>query len=447
MKKLLFALVPVTILVLSAQLYCEEKKVTVAVSDLLAKNVSGMEASVVSDFIRDAFVNEDLFHIVERGNMERILAEQKLQMTGCTSTDCAVKLGHILNAQWMVIGSLSKIESVYYLNIRMVDVENGVLLASETTSANSLQEIHSVCLDVVDKIAKQNNGTPLPVKPDAQKPILSTGLGDLEIKTEFDKVQVFIDGDLKALAPANIKLLAGKYRVKLTKDEKAWEDTVTIKPFETTTINNPHLINALGKLQVTSYPVGARVILDDQTIGTTPLKKDINSGTYSLEVVKNGYVTYRERIVLTANKTTSIFTNLEKVEALPKIPTLLGIGFHYPGASIRLFTGMFTFEVKGSALDKLSMFGGRVYFNFNPRSTTIFYAGLEGDGINGETDIEPVTGTAFGGFVGMEVFASKKISVNLDLGQYTINLNNSTFTDITASGDYLVANVGINLYF
>jgi len=64
--------------------------------------------------------------------MEDILAEQSLQLSGCTSTECAVEVGKVLGVTEMVAGSVGHIGSVFTVNLRLIDVETGAVVAAES---------------------------------------------------------------------------------------------------------------------------------------------------------------------------------------------------------------------------------------------------------------------------------------------------------------------------
>lgn len=103
----------------------ETARPNIAVLDFSANNVSAGEASVVSEFVRAAMVRSGAYPVVDKTNMTRILAEQAFQQTGCTSEDCAVKLGKLLNVHKMVVGEYSVLEGVKFLTAKLVDVETG----------------------------------------------------------------------------------------------------------------------------------------------------------------------------------------------------------------------------------------------------------------------------------------------------------------------------------
>ena len=55
--------------------------------DLEGRGVSAMEAQTLTDRLRSEMVNVGVFQVVERGQMERLLEEQGVQQTGCTSAE------------------------------------------------------------------------------------------------------------------------------------------------------------------------------------------------------------------------------------------------------------------------------------------------------------------------------------------------------------------------
>lgn len=97
----------------------------IAILNLEGREISENEAATLSDHLRGHLVNLGAFIVLERGKMENILREQGFQQSGCTLTECAVRVGRILNVQKMVAGSIGKLEKTYVINISMIDVQSG----------------------------------------------------------------------------------------------------------------------------------------------------------------------------------------------------------------------------------------------------------------------------------------------------------------------------------
>ena len=106
MRTLLTALL-FCLFILSVSAFADEK-VTIAVLDLNPKGVSARVANVVADIIRSEFVNIGNFTVVERSQMNAIMEEQGLQMSGCTDSSCAVQFGKLLSARRIVVGEVNK---------------------------------------------------------------------------------------------------------------------------------------------------------------------------------------------------------------------------------------------------------------------------------------------------------------------------------------------------
>lgn len=124
------------------QLKAEEEKeasaiMNCAVMDLSPQNVSAGDAGVISDILRSELVKIGTINVLERQNMQKILAEHAFQQTGCTSEECAVKLGKLLNVQRMIAGSLGKLGDQYYVNARVVDIQTGKVVWSDSAEASS----------------------------------------------------------------------------------------------------------------------------------------------------------------------------------------------------------------------------------------------------------------------------------------------------------------------
>lgn len=132
-----------------------DKMLNFAVADLEAQNVSAGDAAVIADLLRTELVKSKQFNVVEKKNMDRLLSEQAFQQTGCTTEDCAVKLGKLLNVQRMAMGSFGKLLENYYINIRVIDVETGRIVFSESYRGQTGIDIEKGIKQIARKIVKE----------------------------------------------------------------------------------------------------------------------------------------------------------------------------------------------------------------------------------------------------------------------------------------------------
>ena len=103
-------------------------KPTLAILDFEGLGISEQEAQVLTNRLGTHLVQLGTFKVIERGQMQQILREQDFQLTGCTSDECAVEIGQLLGVQQMLAGSFGKIESMYLVDMRIIDVETGGIL-------------------------------------------------------------------------------------------------------------------------------------------------------------------------------------------------------------------------------------------------------------------------------------------------------------------------------
>ncbi len=108
-------------------------KINIAVLSLESRGgLSQSEIGTLTDRLRSMLVRTHAFNVVDRGRMSEILDEQGFQMTGCTSTECAVEAGKILGVEQMVSGTIGRIGKMYTIDIILLDVTTSKILKSLT---------------------------------------------------------------------------------------------------------------------------------------------------------------------------------------------------------------------------------------------------------------------------------------------------------------------------
>lgn len=128
--------------------------INIAVADFSGKNVSQADASIVADFLRTELVQTSIYNVIEKANMDKILAEAAFQQSGCTTSECAVQIGKLLNVRQMVVGTLSKLMDTYYITVNLVDVETGKIITSYDQEAMSAKELRTACKTLAVRISQ-----------------------------------------------------------------------------------------------------------------------------------------------------------------------------------------------------------------------------------------------------------------------------------------------------
>jgi hypothetical protein len=94
------------------------------VFNLQPLNISEDLVRIVSDKITYEFQQLDVYDLVERQEINRVLSEQQFQNTG--ATDSVIEIGKLLNIQSMVIGSFGQLDKrTWFISLKVVSVETG----------------------------------------------------------------------------------------------------------------------------------------------------------------------------------------------------------------------------------------------------------------------------------------------------------------------------------
>lgn len=105
---------------------------------LTFKAVSGVSAAEIAAFtdaFEGQFVEKDVQRMVNRAKMKQILELQKFSAT-CGSTECAMEAGQLLNVEYMIYGSVERINQKSVITVFMTSVESGQQLACASLDYN-----------------------------------------------------------------------------------------------------------------------------------------------------------------------------------------------------------------------------------------------------------------------------------------------------------------------
>ena len=83
---------------------------------------------IIND-LTETLINDGV-KVVDRQNLELILAEQNFQLSGYVSDESAVSIGHMLGAQSIIIGSGENMADYYRVQFRMLSVETAAIQSS-----------------------------------------------------------------------------------------------------------------------------------------------------------------------------------------------------------------------------------------------------------------------------------------------------------------------------
>ncbi|MDR1348028.1 MAG: hypothetical protein LBJ63_06315 [Prevotellaceae bacterium] len=103
----------------------------VAILDFKAgAGVEQADVDGVSSMFGTYFIDPQKFTLVERTQIDRVIAEQGFQYSALTNQQM-VRIGQILNIQKIVVGDITVVSGQYNVDVRVVDVETGAVNATD----------------------------------------------------------------------------------------------------------------------------------------------------------------------------------------------------------------------------------------------------------------------------------------------------------------------------
>ena len=287
---------------------------TMAILDFQALGISQNDAVVLTSRLRSLLVQSGPYTVIEREQMIKILQEQDFQMTGCTSSECAVEIGQILSAQLILTGEIGKLSNYVTLDARIIDVETSKI--GKTFSWDKLD-------GTVGSLLREG----IPYIADQIRNISGLGAGNITILTDPPGANIIFDGEKHPnKTPAIISnILPGSHEIILSRymdnyGEVKIKKEVSVTPNETLTINEefakfmtfgslviyPTPNNIRLSMHRTRVAAGGRESGQSYTISSYPVKLDnLAAGQYLLNLYNDSYE--REvSVPVSPNKTTRV---------------------------------------------------------------------------------------------------------------------------------------------
>ena len=103
---------------------------TLAVLDLDNLGVDESLAASVMNLVVSRLANVSFIDLVERGDVQQVLDEVRLQNTGITSPRDAAEIGRLLNAENVLLGNVNQLGSSLTVALRLVETESGRVLGA-----------------------------------------------------------------------------------------------------------------------------------------------------------------------------------------------------------------------------------------------------------------------------------------------------------------------------
>ena len=162
---------------------------TVAVMDFsgLMLGESGNSVNLgkaVTAMLVTEFSGREGIRVIERANLQDLLEEQRLALTGRVDESSAIEIGRIVGAQYVLHGAVVNLGTTLRMDIRAVDVETSEVIAvmkkMDQTSA-----LLGVIVSIADDFSNELNLTPPSERP-AIEPIPTMAIIEYSRAVDFE---------------------------------------------------------------------------------------------------------------------------------------------------------------------------------------------------------------------------------------------------------------------
>ena len=198
--------------------------ITVAILDLDGIGITKDEATVLTNKLRTELVRTGKYTVLDRSEMGAILEEQGFQQTGCTSSSCAVEVGQMLGVTHMISGSIGKLDGMFYIEIKMIDVATSKII--KNVDKNVIGELKDVLISGIPLAANELAGVSKAVATQSSnnavvtKKITTSQKPDVIIKTINENGELYINNKKISTGSFSGKLKDNSYEVEERVDGK-----------------------------------------------------------------------------------------------------------------------------------------------------------------------------------------------------------------------------------
>ena len=261
-------------------------------------------SQAVSDSFQTYLLQTGAFDIVEQSQINSVIKQQGFQSSGLTNDSDAIKVGEILNAKYIIVGSVSKLQTLYSVSTRLINIETGKIekaeqiMAADETSLLSNMQLLAVKVAGVN-INRSSGYIENQANAQGAKGFLYIKCSETELSLTITNMKgaLIYEGE----TPASLEIPFGNYNVKAIDKKhlyKDYETTLIIDNEKRLTIQiNPepnfYTLEVLGK--------GGDLFIDGIGRGAIPTTVRVSQDAHTVKIVphSSNYEIFEQKLPLT----------------------------------------------------------------------------------------------------------------------------------------------------
>ena len=129
------------------------KKYGLTIFDLESADELTAEANYITGIISETVLKSGLYSIVARDEREKIFEELNFSLSALSIEENSLEIGKVLQAAYMLFGTIDKLNEGYILTLKLVQTETGELIASRQSFIKGFEELQNavpqITMDII----------------------------------------------------------------------------------------------------------------------------------------------------------------------------------------------------------------------------------------------------------------------------------------------------------
>ena len=265
-----------TTIVLLSSIFAQEGKFAVSILDFTGEDVQDKVLRACYQQLETSLIESNRFTVIEKNKREELLEEQKFQSSGVCDEACAVEIGQLVGAEYLMLGEIIGFADLYQVNIKIINIEKGDVAEKVTDQISGgmgdlLNGMEEASREIVRRIAA--GSAPQQITQQTGLPtVVQKSYGTIDVTTDPQGANILIDGLEVGVTPKTIpNLETGSHNLILNyPGYERLQKRIMVEDGKTIPISE-YLVPKTGSLSILSDPIGATVYLDNFVKGQTPL--------------------------------------------------------------------------------------------------------------------------------------------------------------------------------
>jgi len=100
-------------------------QIAVSILDFNGEDVQDKLLRACYNQLEESLIESNRFTVIDKSQRDEILDEQEFQNSGMCDDACAVEIGQLVGAEFLMLGEVIGFGDLYQVNIKIINIEKG----------------------------------------------------------------------------------------------------------------------------------------------------------------------------------------------------------------------------------------------------------------------------------------------------------------------------------